>query len=416
MFLFYKIYLQKESSNSLKFMFLGILSWFTLSIFLGDFIEFIFIILCIIYYIGINKDIKVLNLILIFFIIIKFININSSYIVIYIDKFLALSNDYTVFLQILIILLQVLIFLKIFEKYNISKYIYSFLSLSLTLLLLYIYLSIFFITYIFKEIYYFERFIDLLLFFTITQGIFITFLIFYETRVQKEQELKKMNELKFENLFFYSKLIEEKNLEIEKFNHDLNNIIISINEVEENEKVKNFKKELLYLSNYTKNIPFSRNKFDTNYLKNIKNLYLKNLFLSKIEVIMNKNIKLHFECLQQVEEIKKVHNLDLVRIIGILIDNAIEETEKLNNGFINIYIYSSNGYLEFIIENNFMNKEKISIHKLMELGFSTKNNHKGLGLTIIENIVEKNKYINVNYEINDNDTTFKVILVININL
>ncbi|PNZ71475.1 hypothetical protein CD111_12275 [Mammaliicoccus stepanovicii] len=141
-------------------MFLGILSWFTLSIFLGDFIEFIFIILCIIYYIGINKDIKVLNLILIFFIIIKFININSSYIVIYIDKFLALSNDYTVFLQILIILLQVLIFLKIFEKYNISKYIYSFLSLSLTLLLLYIYLSIFFITYIFKEIYYFERFID----------------------------------------------------------------------------------------------------------------------------------------------------------------------------------------------------------------------------------------------------------------
>ncbi|MFW2630139.1 ATP-binding protein, partial [Staphylococcus aureus] len=73
--------------------------------------------------------------------------------------------------------------------------------------------------------------IDLLLFFVIMQGTFIFFLIFYENRVQKEQELKRNNEIKFENINFYSQLIEKKNLEIQKFNHDLNNIIISINEV-----------------------------------------------------------------------------------------------------------------------------------------------------------------------------------------
>ncbi|OIV48013.1 hypothetical protein BJI72_2640, partial [Staphylococcus aureus] len=33
---------------------------------------------------------------------------------------------------------------------------------------------------------------------------------------------------------------------------------------------------------------------------------------------------------------------------------------------------------------------------------------------IIEDIIEKNKYISVNYEINNNDNIFKAILIINI--
>ncbi|MFW2693285.1 ATP-binding protein, partial [Staphylococcus aureus] len=84
------------------------------------------------------------------------------------------------------------------------------------------------------------------------QGTFIFFLIFYENRVQKEQELKRNNEIKFENINFYSQLIEKKNLEIQKFNHDLNNIIISINEVEESKEVQRFKRELSYISSYIK--------------------------------------------------------------------------------------------------------------------------------------------------------------------
>lgn len=413
MFLFYKLYFQKQGSKKLKLIFLGLITWFFSSIFLGDFIEFVFITLCIIYYILMNKDIKKLNLILLLFISIKFINISSSYIIIHAHSLLGISANNLIYLQLLIILIFVLIYIKIYDKYNISEYIYSFVSFSLTLLLLYVYLSIFFITYVFKEIYYFERFIDLLLFFIITQGIFIAFLIFYETKVQKERELKDNNEIKFENLLHYSKLIEERNLEIQKFNHDLNNIIASINEVEENEQVKKFKKKLLYLSNYTENILFTNNKIDTTYLINIKNPYLKNLLLKKIELIINKGIKFRFECFEEIFEIKKIHNLDLVRIIGILIDNAIEEAENLTNGFINISIYSHNESIEFIIENNFVHNENISIHKLIKSGFSTKDNHAGLGLSIIENIIEKNKYININFDINDETTTFKVILVIN---
>ncbi|WP_240592399.1 ATP-binding protein, partial [Macrococcoides caseolyticum] len=280
--LFCKIYLKKESPKKLVLVFLGLLTWFICAIFLGDFVEFIFIILSIIYYILINKDIKRLNLILVFFISIKFININSSYIVLYVYKFLGISSNNLVILQVLIILIQVLIYIRIFKKYDISKYIYSFVSYSLTLLLLYIYLSIFFITYTFKEIYYFERFIDLLLFFTVTQGIFIAFLIFYETKVQKEKELTHNNKIKFDNLFSYSKIIEEKNLEIQKFNHDLENLIVSINDVEDNKQVKEFKENLIYLSNYTKNLSNSKNEVDTTYLMNIENPYLKNLLLNKV--------------------------------------------------------------------------------------------------------------------------------------
>lgn len=411
-YFFYKIYFQTKSPKKLKIAFLGLLIWFIFSIFLGDFIEIFFVLFISIYYIFLSKDLKKLNIILILFISIKFININSSYIIIYIYNVTGVSSNYLVYFQLLLISIQVVLYIRIYKKHNFSTYIYSFLSLSLTLLLLYIYLSIFFITYIFNKIYYFERFIDLLLFFIIMQGTFIFFLIFYENRVQREQELKRNNELKFENINFYSKLIEKKNLEIQKFNHDLNNIIISINE--ESKEVQSFKKELSYISKYIKDLPFSSNKVDTHYFNNINNPYLKNLFLNKIEVMMNKGISFNFECLHIVSEIKRVHILDIVRIIGILCDNAIEETEKINDGFINIYIYQDNGLLEVFVENNFLNDNKLSIHKLIEPGFSTKEEHKGLGLTIIEDIIEKNKYISVNYEINNNDNIFKAILIINI--
>ncbi|UXV27143.1 GHKL domain-containing protein [Mammaliicoccus sciuri] len=413
MFLFYKICLPKESPKKLNLVFLGLLTWFICSIFIGDFTELIFIVLSIIYFILIKKDIKNLNLILVFFISIKFINISSSYLIIYIHSFMKIPSDFIVYLQIIIIFIEVLLYIKIHTKFNISTYIYLFVSFSLTLLLLYVYLSIFFLTYAFKETYYFERFIELLLFFTITQGIFIAFLIFYETKVQKEIELKINNEIKFENLFAYSKLIEERNLEIQKFNHDLDNLIASITEEENNEQVNKFKKELLYLSNYTKNIPLSNNEIDTTYLKNIKNPYLRNLLLNKVEFIINKNINFRFECLEEISEIKRIHNLDLVRIIGILIDNSIEETGKIANGFINIYIHSCNDSLEFIIENNFIKKDHVSIHKLLEPGFSTKANHNGLGLNIIENIIKTNRHININYEINNINQTFRVIMIIN---
>lgn len=195
-YFFYKIYFQTKSPEKLKIAFIGLLIWFIFSIFLGDFIEIFFVVCIAIYYIFLHKDLNKLNVILIFFISIKFININSSYIIIYIYNVTGISGDYLVYLQLLIISIQVILYIKIFKKYNFSTYIYSFVSLSLTLLLLYIYLSIFFITYIFNKIYYFERFIDLLLFFVIMQGTFIFFLIFYENRVQKEQELKRNNEIK----------------------------------------------------------------------------------------------------------------------------------------------------------------------------------------------------------------------------
>ncbi|WP_240592400.1 GHKL domain-containing protein, partial [Macrococcoides caseolyticum] len=120
-----------------------------------------------------------------------------------------------------------------------------------------------------------------------------------------------------------------------------------------------------------------------------------------------------FECLEKISEIKGIHNLDLIRIVGILINNSIEATEVINDGFINIYIHFYNNSLEFILENNFNNDDDISIHKLMEPRFSSKKNHKGLGLNIIEDIVETNKNININYEINNIEQTFRVIMIIN---
>lgn len=67
--------------------------------------------------------------------------------------------------------------------------------------------------------------------------------------------------------------------------------------------------------------------------------------------------------------------MDIVRIIGITFDNAIEATEQLKNSKIEAMFYQDNGNFEFVIRNSMakdINKSEIS-----NVGYTTKENHSG---------------------------------------
>lgn len=144
-----------------------------------------------------------------------------------------------------------------------------------------------------------------------------------------------------------------------------------------------------------------------NDIDNVRDDLLKSLLISKLNIMFQQNIENTFECQTLVEQLPaKDITFDIIRILGIAYDNAIEASLILKNGAkVKSMVYRKDSELEFEIKNRFNDTGK-SILELKKLGFTTKKGHSGLGLANIEDIKKKYDVILVEYHISDGWFTF----------
>ncbi len=131
---------------------------------------------------------------------------------------------------------------------------------------------------------------------------------------------------------------------------------------------------------------------------------IKGIVYYKISNIVDKDIK--FRSIISKDIYEYFDNMDeklyykICKILGILIDNAIEAAVLTEEKVIFIEIYK-NKDLEILIENSFSNE--IDFDSINKKGFSTKGKNRGLGLYIVNNIVKNcdnlilNQYISANH-------------------
>ncbi|OPZ90271.1 MAG: Sensor protein CitS [Firmicutes bacterium ADurb.Bin419] len=210
----------------------------------------------------------------------------------------------------------------------------------------------------------------------------------------KSEELRKIDE--------YSKTIEHLYESMRKFKHDYKNILLSINYYIE-------QKQYYELEQYYKNHVLTTKSFvETNdyafSLRNIKISPLKALIASKLITANNNKINVFVDITEEIEKIY-IDHIDAIRLFGILLDNAIEacietEDKKLNFGA----VYRGNS-LVFIIENSCIPNTP-PIFKLMEKGFSTKGEGRGMGLINVKEIL--GNYENSTFNIEVMDEFFRV--------
>ena len=89
--------------------------------------------------------------------------------------------------------------------------------------------------------------------------------------------------------------------------------------------------------------------------------------------------------------------VDICKIIGVFIDNAIDEVKKLRTKNIDIYLYCDNQRLYIKVSNAY--KSKIDLDKINNEGYTTKGSGHGYGLALIETIVKNNNLFEHNSEI-----------------
>ena len=113
-----------------------------------------------------------------------------------------------------------------------------------------------------------------------------------------------------------------------------------------------------------------------------------------------------------MEEILSINMdiIDLIRSIGILLDNAIEAAISTEEKYIALGIIKKESYIIIVIMNSY-DGEINSVAKLFKEGYSTKGKNRGLGLSNLKEMVNKNKNVLLDTSIENN--RFTQVLTIN---
>lgn len=81
-----------------------------------------------------------------------------------------------------------------------------------------------------------------------------------------------------------------------------------------------------------------------------------------------------------------IDTVDLARILGIFLDNAIEATLETGQPQIGLNIIQNKAGVSIIISNRFRDNGMV-LHRLKQKGFSTKTGHQGIGLSNAQKII-----------------------------
>lgn len=91
-------------------------------------------------------------------------------------------------------------------------------------------------------------------------------------------------------------------------------------------------------------------------------------------------------------------NQELCKIVGVFLDNAIQEVEKLKVKKIDIVLNYSEDEVTIKISNNY--DGTIDIDKISDKGYTTKGKGHGYGLSLVKQIVDENNHFTHKTEVN----------------
>lgn len=89
------------------------------------------------------------------------------------------------------------------------------------------------------------------------------------------------------------------------------------------------------------------------------------------------------------------NQIDLLRVVSILINNAFEASLNEKNPYIHIVLTNSQDFWSFKIENAVTST--VDVTKILTKNFTTKEGHTGLGLSNLNKVLKK--YPNANFQL-----------------
>ncbi|ATH62217.1 two-component system, LytTR family, sensor histidine kinase AgrC [Staphylococcus pasteuri] len=220
--------------------------------------------------------------------------------------------------------------------------------------------------------------------------IFLSIIIFILSMFTLREMRYKRNLQEIETYYEYTLKIESINNEMRKFRHDYVNILSTMSEFIREDDMPGLRQ---YFNEQI--VPMKDNlqtrSLKLNGIEKLKVREIKGLITTKILQAQEKEIAISIEVPDNIERID-MNTIELSRIIGITLDNAIEASEPLDDSLIRIAFFKEEESVTLIIMNK-CDDDIPRVHELFEEGFSTKGKSRGLGLSTLKEITDNNENV-----------------------
>lgn len=196
-----------------------------------------------------------------------------------------------------------------------------------------------------------------------------------------------------ENLNEYTQNLEMVYNNLRSFRHDYINIMASLSAYIDEKKYDELE-TFFYEHIFPMQKNLTQKNSELNNLLHIHILELKSILYTKLLLAVNQDIEVNIDI---PDEIDSVHMdpVDMTRMFGIYLDNAIEACLETNHPVVNLHLGKMNQDIVFIISNTFIDKG-LSVAQMHKKGVTTKGDGHGVGLCNVSEIL--NRYNNIYHE------------------
>lgn len=181
--------------------------------------------------------------------------------------------------------------------------------------------------------------------------------------------------------------ISKQNEEINQFRHDYLNILSSLESYLEEGDLQALTVYYQQTIQPTRTL-FLENASKLSALQKIDHPAIRGIFMTKLLLAQEKGISVHLEMTGKIIFPKHVFDLNLIRILGILLDNAIEEVDALGKGELAVAFFQEKDVLVILIQNTVRNPVE-PLYQLKKQGFSTKGKGRGYGLSTVDELMSQ---------------------------
>lgn len=189
----------------------------------------------------------------------------------------------------------------------------------------------------------------------------------------------------------YNKSITVLYDNVKGFKHDFDNIVSAIGGYVETNDMKGLKEYYISLREDSQ----KTNNIATLNPNIINNPAIYSILSSKYHKADSLGIKINLEFFVDLNDFN-IKSYEFSRILGILLDNAIEAASECEEKIINIHFrneYTKNRNI--VIISNTYKDTSIDTEEIFEKGKSGKENHSGLGLWEVKQYMKKNENLNL---------------------
>jgi len=231
------------------------------------------------------------------------------------------------------------------------------------------------------------------------------FLIFLYFTSNNQKLILEQQTREYEHLIEYTGVIENLYEDIRNQKHDFMNVLFSIKGFLDNnqfDKLKDYYNNDI-LAEYDEKHP----NCILSSLNMIKHPGLKGILAYKLNQAVNTNINV-FVNIFEVIHITGMETIDLCKIVGILIDNAIEASIESSRRELHLGIEENERGVSTIIANTY--RIEPDLNQIYKRGFSTKGKNRGLGLYNVKETLSRYPSVLLITTI-ENNTFFQELII-----